>query len=206
VGLFVRRATTPAGLERQAYVDSRQIGSKATPTRIAHDDILRRSIFASAALPVVFDPVRIPRDDGSGFDEYLDGGIADNVPIDIAQKVAAYIDVVAVDPPNDPDAQVQAASALSIVESVFGVMQARINLLATRLAYSEGLAVQNGVSPAAFNYDGYELTISQVRPASTLPGKRFDFSDRAALGEMFEIGRRDGKHGWQKLDPNEVFG
>jgi hypothetical protein len=173
--------------------------------REATDAILRDARFASAALRIVFDPIEIPRVNGEGHDEYVAGGVADNVPFDIAQSVAAYIDIIAVNPPRDSSAELHPAGALEIVTGLFGVVQERISLLATRLAFSEGLAMKSGVAPASFNYGGYELTISRIRPGAPLRGKSGDFTDRSALGAMFAIGRRDGICGWELLSPGAVF-
>ena len=203
--LFLRKATTPIGLERQAYFDSKPPGSKQRPLREATDDILRSALFASAALPIVFEPVLIPRASGIGFDQYIDGGITDNVPIDVAQHVGAYVDIVAVDPDTDADVDYPIGNALDVLLGVFGIMQDRTTLLATRLAYSEGLAIRPGVSPAAYNYEGYELTISRIRPAEALPGKLGDFADLASLKGMFRIGQADGMNGWKQLAPDDIF-
>ena len=55
------------------------------------------AIFASAALPVVFDPVSLPVGDGTN-NSYCDGGVASNSPVGVAHSIASAADVILLDP------------------------------------------------------------------------------------------------------------
>jgi predicted patatin/cPLA2 family phospholipase len=67
-----------------------------TVIRPASDKILHRAILASAAIPVVFDPVVLPMIDGTD-GAYVDGSIVSNAAVSIARTVASNVDVILVD-------------------------------------------------------------------------------------------------------------
>ena len=110
-------AATNLTLQRPEYFFLRPNGSGDIPEKVAHalrltlgphtvvreatPDLLHRAIFASAALPLVFDPVLIPNPDGT-INEYCDGGVASNSPVGIAHAVSKGADVVLLDPPSSP--------------------------------------------------------------------------------------------------------
>ncbi len=67
--------------------------------REATPDLLIDALRASAAIPVAFDPVKLPAPSGNGTNDYVDGGVTANTPIGVARAAATRIDVVLLDPP-----------------------------------------------------------------------------------------------------------
>ena len=84
-----------------------------TVVREATPELLHQAIFASAALPIVFDPVVMPDADGNP-SAYCDGGVASNSPVGIAHAIANAADVVLIDPPFQPDTNLQDAVEIAI--------------------------------------------------------------------------------------------
>ena len=124
-------AVTNLTLQRPEYFFVRPNGSGELPEKVSHalqltlgrtpssreatPDLLHSAIFASAALPLVFDPVLIPNPDGA-INEYCDGGVASNSPVGIAHAVSKGADVMLLDPPFEPD-----TGYADAVEIAFGV-------------------------------------------------------------------------------------
>jgi predicted acylesterase/phospholipase RssA len=188
--MFVRRATTPGGLARQA-LNERLLAAAArepfaTPIAVASDGILRRVLFGSSALPIVFDPVQVPRNDGSGkSDEFVDGGVTENIPIELARRCASHIDVLLVDPISD-EREFKYTSALEVGLGVYATMQRRITEFQVELADAESRT-------------DLPLSADVMRPADQLPGEFGDFSNLAALGASWQIGWDDGINGFSAI-------
>ena len=107
-----------------------------TVVREATPDLLHRAIFASAALPLVFDPVEIPNPDGT-VNEYCDGGVASNSPVGIAHAVSKGADVILLDPPFEPNTNY--TDAVEVGFGVFGTMQRKILESEMRNAYFQSI-------------------------------------------------------------------
>jgi len=103
--------------------------------REASDAMLQEALFASAAIPIVFDPVRLTMDDGTA-DLYADGGIASNASIRFANNIARAIDVVFVDPPSRNQ---HYANAIDILIGSYETMQRQILETEMRDVYFESL-------------------------------------------------------------------
>jgi predicted acylesterase/phospholipase RssA len=129
---------TPKGLtdeqRRRAFAAVRNIVGPLASLREATPDILADALRASTAIPVAFDPVRITSEDGKSLEEYVDGGVVANTPINIARAAARNVDVVLLDPPFDSETYTGAAS---IGLGVFGTMQRRILEADLRAAFLE---------------------------------------------------------------------
>jgi predicted acylesterase/phospholipase RssA len=81
----------------------------------------------------VFDPVKIAFEDG--VQTYIDGGIADSAPLDLARSGSRRIQLVLVDPPH---AVVQPyPSAAAVGFAAFGIAQSRILDESLRSTYIE---------------------------------------------------------------------
>ena len=206
--IFVLRGTGPGGEARQQRLDASLAGRKAPLLHPLNKADIRLALLASAALPVIFDPVRIPSIDEPGkTDEFIDGGMADNVPISVAKRSASNIDIIAVDPPAVLEEEVEYNNAIEIGAAVFGVMQARIIQQSVRLAYAESLLASGKALPDdELRDEEVPLQIRYLRPEKALPGELGDFSNRASLDAMQEIGRADALRGWLPFSPSRVFG
>ena len=206
--VFVMRGTGPLGAPRQARQDA-ILAPRRRPVRhpVAGNDV-RAALLASAALPVVFDPVAVPNvDDPSKTDEFIDGGIADNVPIDVARRCASDIDIIAVDPPRELEEDETYANALDVGAAAFAIMQARIIQQTVKLAYAESLlATGTPLRGTDLEDEEIPLRIRYMRPDEVLPGELGAFEDLAALDAMWAIGRADALRGWLAFSPTRAFG
>lgn len=152
-----------------------------TVVREATDNLLHRAIFASACLPVVFDPIELPAPDGNGTNQYCDGGVAANTPLTFALVVARNVDVVLLTPPHVPVAY---HDALEVGLAAYDTMARHIIYAAIRTAYIES--------------HKNDRTIAFLRPASELPVQTTSFNDQALLDKAYEMGLRDGAKGFTR--------
>ena len=188
-----------------------------TVVREATPELLHRAIFASAALPLVFDPVLIPNPDGT-VNEYCDGGVASNSPVGIAHAVAKGADVILMDPPFEPNTSY--ADAVEIGFGVFGTMQRKILESEMRNAYfqSIGKRVFTRLEPAeiARATQGNPLLtktmqaipvteLRYVRPEKVLPVGVVGFNDEVGISKAFRVGWEDVGRGFTPYDW-ETFG
>jgi predicted acylesterase/phospholipase RssA len=201
-------AELPARLVRalQLSLGAQTIVREATP------DLLHRAIFASAALPVVFDPVPMPGPDGE-INEYCDGGVASNSPVGIAHAIAKGADVVLLDPPFEPDTDI--GDAVEVAFSVFGTMQRKILETEMRNVYFQSLsktafdrftpgemaraALQN--EPVAKLMQSLPVTeLRYIRPEKTLPVTVAGFDDEVGIGNAYRVGWEDYARGFRPYD------
>jgi predicted acylesterase/phospholipase RssA len=183
-----------------------------TIVREATPELLHRAIFASAALPLVFDPVLIPNPDGT-INEYCDGGVASNSPVGIAHAVSKGADVVLLDPPFEPDTGY--ADAVEIAFGVFGTMQRKILESEMRNAFfqSVGKRAFSRLAPqeAAHATQGNPLLaklmqtipvteLRYIRPEKVLPLDVAGFNDWLGIGKAYRIGWEDMGRGFTPYD------
>ncbi len=185
--MWVRKATTPGGAAKQG-VDDALLAASKEHVRPVDDSLLQRVLFASAAIPILFDPIAIPReDDPQTTDQYVDGGVTQNVPINLALLCADTLNVILLAPAHD-ELNEKYTSALEIGLGMFATMQAAI------LTYQVRLAYELGQSQLPF-------TPYVIRPAHDLPGHGSDFNDQAQLEEMWQLGYADMAKGWVAINP-----
>lgn len=183
-----------------------------TVVREATPDLLHRAIFASAALPLAFDPVEIPNPDGE-INEYCDGGVASNSPVGIAHAVSSGADVILLDPPFEPNTTY--GDAVEIVFAIYGTMQRKILETEMRNAYfqSIGKSAFSRLPPAEIaNATHGNPTLAKlmhtipitelnyIRPAKVLPVNVVGFNDQAAIIEAYDIGWRETGGGFKPYD------
>ncbi|MGA2761002.1 MAG: patatin-like phospholipase family protein [Candidatus Cybelea sp.] len=209
---FLRPGNASTDLpERVVHALQLSLGSR-TVVREATPDILHRAIFASAALPIAFDPVVMPGPDGT-LNEYCDGGVASNSPVGIAHAVSKAADVVLLDPPFQPDTDI--ADAVEIAFSVFGTMQRKILETEMHNVYFQSLA-RRAISRLtkeefARAAEGNELLerfvrtlpvtdLRYIRPEKTLPVTVGGFGDEVGIGEAYRTGWLDVARGFTPYD------
>jgi predicted acylesterase/phospholipase RssA len=187
--LFVRKATTPEGLKKQAINDELLVDFRdgREMIRVIDDAILRDVLYSTAAIPVAFDPGLIPNEDGNGSDQYVDGGVTANIPIGAARRCVDHLYAVLVDPPPSGKGT-KYDSLLEISLGVFGTMQRRILEYQILLAYAQATK-------------GAPFDPFLIRPAEALAGSFVLFDDQKDLTENYDRGYQDGRSGWQAFVP-----
>jgi predicted acylesterase/phospholipase RssA len=182
------------------------LGPEAT-VRPASDKILHKSLFASVATPIIFDPVVLPMV-GGGDGLYVDGGVASNSNILIARTVARNIDVVLVDPRSRDE---KYKNAVDIVMGTYETMQRKILESEMRDVYFESLgsraldrlgpaeteAIERG-SPElrTFISDLPVTKLAYMRPKANLPVGFASFDEQGKVDAAFAIGDAQSEHGF----------
>jgi predicted acylesterase/phospholipase RssA len=184
-----------------------------TIVREATPDLLHLAIFASAAIPIAFDPVIMPGPDGTPC-PYCDGGVASNSPVGIAHAVAKSADVVLLDPPFE--AQSDYHDAVEIAFGVYATMQRKILEVEMRNSYFQSIGKRaiERLTPTALARATKEnalLTtfmravpatdLRYIRPDATLPLGVVGFGDQVGIGKAYRIGWQDvGKRDFKAYD------
>jgi predicted acylesterase/phospholipase RssA len=221
-------AVTNLTLQRPEYFFIRPNRSEEIPEEVAHalrlalgphtvvreatPDLLHRAIFASAAIPLVFDPVPIPNPDGT-IDEYCDGGVASNSPVGIAHAISKGADVVLLDPPFEPDTEY--ANAVDVAFGVYGTTQRKILESEMRNIYLQSVGerafarlgqqdiakVTLGNSELAqFEQTSPETVLRYIRPEKVLPVGVAGFDDALGMDKAYRIGWEDMGRGFRPYD------
>jgi predicted acylesterase/phospholipase RssA len=209
---FLRPHGAGTGLpEKVVHALRLSLGSQ-TVVREATPDLLHRAIFASAALPIVFDPVLIPGPDGT-INEYCDGGVASNSPVGVAHAVSKAADVVLLDPPFQPDLDIR--DAVAIAYSVFGTMQRKILETDMHNVYFQSLArraiARLTIAEFARASGGNTLLerfvhtvpvtdLRYIRPTQILPVTVAGFQDEEGIGKTYRTGWLDVERGFAPYD------
>jgi predicted acylesterase/phospholipase RssA len=155
-----------------AGADARHVFHRLSPASAADRELYPEAIRASAAIPLVFEPVTL-RPRGAGPAQYADGGVAANAPIALALALGATDIVgVAVDPPVKPRP----------VRSLADVVFAAFNTNQTRLVFDQiaGKSVRSA---------------GVIRPREPLGIGPLDFDKQAGLDAAFRVGYDDGLRG-----------
>ena len=183
-----------------------------TVVREVTPDLLHRALFASAAIPIAFDPVEIPNPDGA-MNEYCDGGVASNSPVGIAHALAQGADVMLLDPPFEPDTTYD--NAVEVVFAVYGTMQRKILETEMRNAYFQSIGKRTftELGPAEVARAEREnpalgklmeavpiTSLRYMRPEKVLPLGVVDFNDEQSIGAAYRIGWEDTARGFTPYD------
>jgi predicted acylesterase/phospholipase RssA len=179
-----------------------------TVIREATPDLLHRAIFASAAIPLVFDPVLLPNPNGT-VNEYCDGGVASNSPVGIAHAISKKADIVLLDPQFEPDTEY--ADAVDIAFGVYGTMQRKIMESEMRTAYFESAgerafarlapqdaanATQSDPELAKLMQTIPETDLRYIRPEKELPVSVGGFNDTLGIDKAYRVGWEDVGRGF----------
>lgn len=203
----------PAGTSKTAReAVLRQFQYTLDPTSVvreATDEILHRAIFASACLPIVFDPIELPSADGSHTDQYCDGGVAANTPLAFARTVAHNVHVVLLTPPIT---EAIYPNAFEIGWSAYDTMQRHIFYSAIRSTYYETNAKRTMLQlphavlkqypdVLAFVESIADASVAIIRPDKTLPVETTTFDDGKRIAQAYELGMRDAARGFTPYHP-----
>ncbi len=175
-----------------------------TVVRRASPELLQHALFASAAIPLAFDPVALPGADGA-VNYYCDGGVASNSPVGIAHAVCHAADVILLDPPFQPDSDV--GDAIGVALSAFGTMQRKILESEMRDVYFQSRAKRAFESlPASaiaqdptlekFMHAIPATDLGYIRPDKELPLGVGAFDDEVGIGKAYRIGWEDEAKGF----------
>jgi predicted acylesterase/phospholipase RssA len=188
--------STTAGARDAAIAAVQSTMGLDVDVREATDGLLLDAIRASAAIPVMFDPVMLPGPNGP--EPCIDGGIADNTPVDVARAISKQIRVVVVDPArvaNEPY-----PNAVAIALAAFGIAQRRVsqNSLRSAVIESEAKRLLTASTPEAdaFRATLYDVDVSYVRPAAALPAGVPDFDNQDLIDRTVALGKADGARGF----------
>jgi len=154
-----------------------------TAVRPAGDDVLHRAILASAAIPLVFDPVVLPMLNGTE-GHYIDGSIVSEAAVAIARTIARNVDVVLVDAKSGRTA---------VVLGAYATMQRDTLETAMRNIYFETLAERSRAPKAGDLPLG---RISYIRPDKPLAPDLDAFSEQSVIDAMFARGEQSAQAGF----------
>jgi predicted acylesterase/phospholipase RssA len=209
---FYRLPADVSKSEREAVLRAFTYTLDATTVvREATDDILHKAIFASACLPIVFDPVELPAADGSGVEQFCDGGVAANTPLTFARTVAHNVHVVLLTPPTT---KAFYGDAFEIGWAAYETMQRHIIYTAIRSTYFETMnkrAVMNLPERVldrypkvrAFVENIADANVAFLRPLETLPVETTSFDDGSKLAQAYAMGMRDARRGFKPYEPGD---
>jgi predicted acylesterase/phospholipase RssA len=201
---FYLTAQTPRANINTTLIDALRITlGPNTIVRQATHDLLHRALFASAAIPLAFDPVELPNVDGNT-NAYVDGGIASNSPVAIAHALSNAADIIMMDPPFEPEPDYE--DAVAVAFGVYGTMQRKILEVEMRDVYFQSIATQalsrlttlehahlTGNHPhlATFMNAIPSTDLRFIRPTATLPLAVAGFDDEVNIGKAYRTGWLD---------------
>ncbi len=215
---FYRRAKdTPAQFHDAIVRVIQAIMGPQTVVREASLDLFHKQLFASAAIPIVWDPVPLPGPDGN-LCEYCDGGVASNSSVRISHSVARAIDVILVDPPFEPVRTYD--NAIAIMFGLIATMRRKILEIDMRTAHFQSLtksafaqlpnadaaiAAEGDPQFAAYMQSVPATRISYLRPKDKLPISSEDFNDEEGIGKTYRLGWNDAivrltPYDWKTFD------
>jgi hypothetical protein len=183
-----------------------------TIVREVQPELLHRALFASAAIPVAFDPVLMPGLDGE-INAYCDGGVASNSPVGIAHALARAADVVFLNPPFVPEESY--GDAVAVVAGALGTVDRKLLEVEMRNAYfqsvgkqlldrltpTELLRLTQGDTELLRHLQSITPTqLRYIRPQKVLPVDVLGFDDAVGIGEAYRIGWEDAQRGFTAYD------
>jgi predicted acylesterase/phospholipase RssA len=194
-------------LHEKASTALQTIVGPSAVLRPATPDLLVDSLQASAAIPIAFDPVVLPAADGSGPQQYCDGGVTENTPIGIARAAAKNVDVVMVDPPFESE---HYRNAVQTGLASFGTLQRVLLEANVRGAYFESLcklAIEQARPDPMLADVAKRLYASEfylMRPRKVLAVSVAGFDDSDALYQTYKTGFQDARTGFTRLDLGQL--
>jgi predicted acylesterase/phospholipase RssA len=191
--------------EARAAAAARLRAGFSTPvaTREIEDIHLAPALAASSAIPILLDPITIAFADGPK--TYIDGGVADSAPLDVARTLSNRVQVIFVDPARAKPRRFPTAAAVGTV--AFGIAQSRMFEASLRVAYLETrgnrLFRRDATTPEqrAFLEQTFDVDIFVIRPEQELPVESGDFDDADGIEKTYGLGRQAGLAGFREYDP-----
>jgi len=183
-----------------------------TVVREASTENFHKEIFASAAIPIVWDPVLLTSPEGT-LDQYCDGGVASNSSVRISHAMAEAVDVILLNPPFEADPHYE--NAITVAFGMFGTMQAKILSVDMRNVHFQSvakqafaklpgadaaIALQGDPELAAYFASLPATRLRYMRPKEKLPVGGGSFSDQEGIGKAYRIGWNDAITGFMPYD------
>jgi predicted acylesterase/phospholipase RssA len=171
----------------------------STVARVATNALLLTELQASAAIPILFDPIELPSVDG-GVDHFVDGGVSDNSPLDLARAFAHTVCLILVEPQTPGRARYE--NALQIAIRVDGIEANRMFDDSLRAAYDDTrekrLFANGSLSPAERAYESHVLDteLFYMRPRGELAVGFLEFDQQAKIDSAYSVGVEDIADGW----------
>jgi predicted acylesterase/phospholipase RssA len=159
--------------------------------------MLHDALYASIALPILFDPIKLRVGGVDGL--FVDGGSCDNSAIDIARVLACRVNAILVDPAAatfDPQNAVDAGLGS------FNLLQRHALDASLRSAYFETAGKRLFEQSAtrseqrAYLESVFDVDLGIMRPATDLGTGYADFHDAAKLRASYQLGVEDAARGW----------
>jgi predicted acylesterase/phospholipase RssA len=175
-----------------------------TVARVATNEFLRTELQASAAVPILFDPIDLPSVNG-GIDHFVDGGVSDNSPLDIARAMAHTVRLVLVSP-QLPERKAY-VNALQIGIRVDGIEANRMFDDSLRAAYDatreKRLFAHATLSAAERSYEAgvLDTDLFYMRPRHELAVNFIEFDDQSKINGAYDAGIADIADGWISYGP-----
>jgi predicted acylesterase/phospholipase RssA len=164
--------------------------------------VLHNALYASIALPLMFDPIELVVDSVPGL--FVDGGSSDNTAIDIARVAGRRLNVVLVDPPST---SFRPTNAVSAALGSFNLLQRRVLEASLRSAYTT-TQVKRTLATARVNaaqrtfLNGlYDVDLGILSPKVELAADLGDFQDQVKLQRNYDQGLADAATGWSPYKP-----
>jgi predicted acylesterase/phospholipase RssA len=186
----------------------RSIFGKSVPARAIEDAHLVAALAGSSAIPILLDPVTIDFPDGP--QTYIDGGVADSAPLDLARAFSSRVQLILVDPARVEPKRFPNAAAVGTV--AFSIAQNRVLESSLRSAYLETQGKKlfqmhaTTAEQRAFLQDSFDVDLFLIRPERELPVQVAGFDDADGIAKTYEFGRQAGLAGFRAYDPARGFG
>ena len=209
---YMRPKNASAGMREEIVNALQVVLGPQTIVREASADLFHKQIFASFAVPLLWDPVQMPGPDGA-INQYCDGGVAANSPVSIAHAVSAGADVVLLNPPLEQVPNYE--NAIEVSAGTFATMQQKILSSDMRSVYFQSVAKRSlarlSNSDVAIATEGTpELAayvrsvpateLTYIRPKKKLPVGGAAFDDEQGIGACYRIGWNDAIAGFTPYD------
>ncbi len=164
------------------------------------------AVVASAAMPAIFDPVPIKREETGDTNLYVDGGVANNTPVGLAVDAGATdITVLFADAVDEVPAQPETLPQLLMACN--NVMARRILQTDALLAFAKNLLARrhdwSGLNPAVQEYltdlqqkEWNPVVLRVIRPRSPLKLSIMGFNDQDDINAAFDEGYADAQEEW----------
>jgi predicted acylesterase/phospholipase RssA len=165
-------------------------------------EVLHDALYASIALPLLFDPIELVVDGVPGL--FVDGGSSDNTAIDVARIIGPRVNAILVDPPTT---NFEPTNAIAAALGSFNLLQRRVLEASLRNAYTTTLVKRTLASARvdaaqrAFLDGLYDVDLGILRPTVELPGDLGDFQNQAKLMDAYDRGIADAAGGWSPYLP-----
>jgi predicted acylesterase/phospholipase RssA len=183
------------------------IFGKSIAAREIEDAHFVAALAGSSAIPILLDPVTIAFAHGS--QTYIDGGVADSAPLDLARAFSRRIQLILVDPARFVPKNF--ANAAAIGTAAFSIAQNRVLESSLRSAYLETRGKKLFATRAAtaeeraFIDETFDVDIFLMRPERELPVQVAAFDDAKGIAATYELGRQAGLAGFAPYDPSDAF-